>query len=406
MNHYQPTQLSCNRRLKTPPLLWGILMGLAMAASPLFALEYYLSDFEKKGNVADLGMITADGQSFLKVGLSPDLELGPITLGVDVRSYINLNGSTAQLADMTNIAVRKIGFTLDELVSLEYGRHRNIRYGYGLLMNQFRTDSGGSTNEFTHQKAGFKGWLQVDRVRIDGLGTGSNVYGGRVQFDCSDCDTLPLKIGSTYVIDNDGVSTIVQSNTITRPVQSGYSIDIGYPVFGDYVTLFSEYAKLTDQGAGYATGLLVDLFSIRMTAQFRGWTDRFVPSYFNESYESTTYSFDSNPVKADWGGLLGVSLGDEGDPYRVGIQWESFQSQHLLSGAVGWTDLFSTTGVVNYTYPLVAGGLPVINASLLANTNTPFQYIATLKRVYFAQGKYTDTVSVGVKIDASKFFSF
>lgn len=385
---------------------------LALILAPLlwthsaWAVSYFLDEFDKKGNHVNMGFLNVGTQSYYKLGLSPDIEWGPFKVGVDINTYINSSGTTSTLPDTNTISIRKVGYTHDDVASIDYGVQRNVRYGYGLLMNHYRSDAAGGTNEFSAQKAGVKGWLKLDRFRLDALSTGGNVMAGRLEVGCEECPLIPLKVGATYVIDQDGVSSAVNNNLITRPSQSGYAIDIGYPVFGEYLTLFTEYAKLTDQGAGMAAGALVDLFSIRMTAQVRSWTDQFVPGYFDANYESTTFDFKQTTVKGDMGGLLALSVGDEGDPYRAALQWENFRNQQLISGALGWSDFMSTTGVLNYTYPLVTGGLPVVNGSILYQPDkSALSYLTTIKRTYFNNGQYNDTVSVGVRLDVPKLFS-
>lgn len=382
----------------------ALILAPLLVAHTTWGVSYFLEDFDKKGNHASFGFLTVGNQTYFKVGLSPDVELGPLKIGVDVNTYVNASGTGVTLADTNTISIRKVGYTHDDVASIDYGVQRGVRYGYGLLVNQYRTDSGGATNEFSGQKAGVKGWLKIDRVRLDALSTGGNVHAGRLEVACEECPMIPLKVGATYIIDQDGVSSPVNGSLITRPAQSGYAVDIGYPVFGEYLTLFTEYAKLTDQGSGVAAGALLDLFSIRMTAQLRSWSDQFVPGYFDDNYESTTFDFNQTTIKGDMGGLVGLSVGDEGDPYRVGLQWENFRNQQLISGAVGWAELMSTTGVLNYTYPLVTGGLPVINGTILYRPEGSLSYLTTIKRTYFSNGQYNDTVSVGIRLDVAQLF--
>ncbi|NDD66308.1 hypothetical protein EBZ35_01460 [bacterium] len=216
-----------------------ILAPLLMAQSA-WGVSYFLDEFDKKGNQATMGFLTVGNQSYFKLGLSPDIEWGPVKLGIDINTYLNASGSGATLTDTSTLSVRKIGYTHDDVASIDYGVQRGIRYGYGLLVNQYRTDSGGATSEFSAQKAGVKGWVKWDRFRLDALSTGGNVMAGRLEVGCDECPMIPLKVGATYIIDQDGVSSAVNGNQITRPAQSGYALDVGYPVLGEYLTLFTE----------------------------------------------------------------------------------------------------------------------------------------------------------------------
>jgi hypothetical protein len=377
------------------------------AASVSGAIRYSLDDFQGPKYKGDLSIIQANNQSYVKTGLGTDFEWGPLEVGVDTKFYIPTTQGAPYPSDFQFITVRNVAYNHNNQAGFKYGKISDVTYGYGLLMDEYNSSLGGDTSEFTFRKSGLKAYATYGGVRVDGLGTAGNVYGARVSYDLPGITLLdvPVKVGATYVNDTDGLNDVVDSSQVVRSAQSGYGVDIGLPLAGEFLTLYAEYSKLTDQGQGAASGIkgnFLDLVKYR--AEFRVLGSKFVPGYFNTTYEATSFDFDTDAPTARINGFLGsLSVGNPAfSPYSAGLQLESYSDRQLLTAAVGWSRVMNTDGVVNYTVPFQNNGNGLLDASIFFTTGGVFDYVVNTKRVYFNSSMYTESYSVGLRFNADR----
>ncbi|NBV41854.1 hypothetical protein EBR96_03695 [bacterium] len=401
-----------NKKLKPGLNSSGTYIGLAMAimftlGHVLYAsVQYSLDEFEKSSLSSGVGFFQAGGETFLKSTISPDWKVGALEVGLDVNIYAPLKQNGYYPSELQTVVVRSAGYTHNDTFGIKYGRLRQITYGYGMLVDDYDTGSGGESNEFTSRKAGVKTFVAIDPIRIDGLATGGGVYGGRVSYELPaglDLAGIPIRVGATYMTDSDGVNDRVLNSTVSRPQQSGYGFDVGLPFAGDFLTGYFEYAKLVDHGQGIGTGIrgnFFDKFSYKL--EYRRLGIDFIPGYFNNTYEATSFAFRQAPTNELNGMLAAATLGAVGDPYRAGLQYEVYDGINLLTAAVGWSKIGNTTGVINYTVPFQNGGNAVIDSTVLYTTGGVFDYVVNLRRTYVTSSTFTESYAVGVRFNPFK----
>ncbi|MGE4169476.1 MAG: hypothetical protein AB7F28_02010 [Candidatus Margulisiibacteriota bacterium] len=385
-----------------------LLLCTSVMAAPV---AYRLEDFEGPGVMGNAGLVNVQGNSLAKVGISPDLALGPIEVGFDMNAYIPLNGATVP-AELQWFSLRHVGFDFENVAGLKWGRLTNVTYGYGLVMDHYDSGAGGS-GEFTTDKAGVKGYLQLDPIRVDAMVTAKNLKAARLSYLWSDSFLLnwPLAIGTTYVTD-DGVSaTPVPGNSVTRPQVSALGVDLAFPVGGDFLTFYLEGSQLMDKdnailGRGASAGMKGDLMSFfEYRAEYRRLGAGFVPGYFGQDYEASSFTFPTDAPQKDINGFL-ISAGAQvNDIFKVGLGFEGYDDRApLLTGALGWHSLFNTVGVINYSMPFQAQGNHTLSSTIHYKTGGAFDYIVSVKREYVASGAFNETVSVGTQVNLTKAF--
>ena len=278
------------------------------------AVTYLLEDFTTPQLKSELEFIDYNKDRFVKFQLSPNFKFEALEVGFDLNIFTSLNDSSTP-AELQSLVLRKVAYRHYDIAGFEWGRLTNVQFGYGLLVDNYDTGSFGSTS-FNNKKAGFKAFYNFNQIGVEGMWTGTNVVAGRLHYTFYDSPILgsPVKIGVNYIVDRDGVDETVASTRITRPKQSGYSIDVGLPIAGDFLTLYTEYAQMAEQqkGKGISSGLrgyFFDIFNYRF--EYRVLGAYFVPGYFNSTYEATSFSFITDAPKTRLSGYvagLGMSF--------------------------------------------------------------------------------------------------
>ncbi len=371
--------------------------------SAVAGVAYNLEDFEDKGLNAGLSFIRQDNRNFAKVNLSPDLQLGPVGVGLDFNGYLPTDGGTVP-AELQAVNLRMLSYDHNHIAGVKWGRLSHVTFGYGLLMDNYDSGSFGS-REFNNQKAGVLGYGTISNIRVDGMWTASNVRAGRVSYTLSESFLLgsPIVFGANYVTDTDGIDRPIEGRTdrITRPIQSGVGGDIGLPIAGDFLTLYTEYAQLREQGAGSgaAAGMKGTFFGqADYRLEYRRLGAGFVPGFFNGLYEAVSAgplpTTEANGVM----GALGASVMD--GYFKGDIVYEAYDGYDpVLTGAVGWKKVNNTVGVVNYSRAFGKGGAAVAQADVLYYTGGMFDYVVTYKRTYLDAFAFTESYSVGVRLN-------
>lgn len=393
--------------MRIPPLMFVLTAVMALVSMPVMADVYFsLADFEKV-SAPRFSMISAGGSTFAKLSLSPDFKLGPVDLGIDTNLYIPLTAGGYYPAEFNSLVLRRIGYDHNRIAGFEYGRLQNVTYGQGLLMSNYDSGAGGQTNAFSNEKAGVKGYVRLDDVTVKAMYTASNVKAARITYDTPlEMMGVPIVAGATYVTDEDGLNKKIDSNRVTRASQSGYAFDLAYPLGGDFMTVYSEYAKLENYSDGFSAGLRGDLLGMfGYKAEFRTFGVNFVPEYFNRTYEAT--SFDATrdmPGKKLTGFLIGAYGNVMGDYVRLGAEYEMYEDRNLLTAALGWQRLWDTAGVVNYKVPFQNGGQAIVSSEIAYYTNGPVDYVINWKQVAIDKNTKTESYAVGLRFNLHKMF--
>jgi hypothetical protein len=372
------------------------------------AVHYDLTDFQENGIYGGASYLKVGGRDFLKTGFSPDLELGPFSVGFDINIYLPTGADSGPYpSDLSVFALRHVSYD-DGEKGFTWGRLRNVTLGYGLLMDQYDSGMGG-TSEFNTLKAGALGYYNYDDIRFDVMWTVTNVKAARASYTYYDSIIMgsPVIFGATYVEDSDGINENFMDKPIQRERQEGLAIDLGLPIAGDFLTGYLEYAHLYDRGKGGNVGFkgnFFDQFDYRM--EYRRLGAQFVPGYFNTVYEATSFDFDVNaPDELISGYLASLGMTFMDGAFKGGMVYEKYDDRDgLITGALGWSNFSNTTGVLNYTMPFNGKNYRVITADIIYKTNGMMDYICHGKRTYVASGAYIETWSVGTRVDLGRMF--
>ncbi len=388
--------------------LFASILCVLMVSSAAYGLNYQLSDFMEGGSTGmDVGYTLIDSKSFFKAGFTPNVPIGPLEVGLNVNLYFPL-GDYDTPDSVSWLAFRHVAYDYEKKHGFKWGRLQRVTLGNGLLVDNFDSGSGG-TSEFTNDKAGLLAYATIYDAKITAMQTAQNVQALRVQRPIYELGSAPIILGGTYITDTDGVDDDSSGEQVTRPEQSGYEVDISYPIGGPVLTTYIEYAELTDQGKGASTGLrgsIIEVIDYR--AEYRVLGKGFVPGYFNSAYQSTGFDFTSGGLAEETAGFLVNASSSFMNGYaKAGLQYEKYDDINVLSGSLGWRKIGPVTGVINLTKPFNAeDNRAVAIADLYYVTGKIYDLILRVKRVYESTDEYTQSVSVAMKINTSSLLPF
>ena len=387
--------------------LLAFVISLLTLSTTYATIHYDLSEFEEPGTKSNIGLISIDGKNFIKAGLSPDLKLGPIDLGIDANIYLPQNNTGPYPSELSFLTLRYVGYNHKNRHGFKYGRLNNVTLGYGLLMDGYDTGYGGSS-EFTNNKAGFYGYATISNFKSYALWTASNVKGGRLTYTLPafPIKQLPIIFGATYLTDSDGINETYSEKRVSRKEQSAYGVDIGVPIFGELLTSYIEYTQLENHGRGASIGFKGSLIGqVNYRAEYRKLGTDFVPGYFSNAYEATSFDFETDALdKAVSGFLVAADTSFMQDHYKAGLMYEKYDDRDLLTAAVGWRQTSNTVGVINYTVPFQGKDNATSQADILYITGKPIDYVISIKRIYLTSDSFTESYSVGVRFNMDKLF--
>ncbi len=381
-----------------------LLVALSLPA--LADVQFSLADFEKV-SAPRFSMISVGGSMFGKLSLSPDFNLGPVGVGVDSNLYIPMDSSGPYPSEFNSIVLRRVAYDHNKVAGFEYGRLQNVTYGHGLLMNNYDSGAGGATSEFSNEKAGAKGYVRISDLTVNAMYTASQVKAARITYDTPiNLMGVPVVAGATYVTDEDGIDKQVDGNQVSRSSQSGYGFDVAYPLGGEFMTFYSEYAKLENQGEGASVGVRGDLLSMfGYKAEYRTFGANFVPEYFNRAYEATAFNAATDMPGKTLSGFLVGAYGNVFEDYvRLGAEYEFYEDRNLLSAALGWQRLMDTAGVINYKVPFQTGGQAILSSDIAYYTGGPVDYVVHWKQVAIDANTKTESYAVSLRFNMQKMF--
>ena len=273
-------------------------------------------------------------------------------------------------------------------------------------MDDFDTTLGGDSVEYTTSKGGVLGYGTFNNVRGDVLWTPNhlNAYRASYQIDNTPLMGSPIVFGANYVNDSDGVEKF------NRSAQQGYGVDIGLPIAGDFFTLYTEYAQLSESAnnqnqntKGVSAGFKGSVGLVDYKMEYRSLGAGFMPSYFNTTYEATALPTAHSEKVSGFLGSAALNLFD--GYFKVGAMYEKYEDLDMFSAAFGWKEIGKTVGVINYARPLSNGGSSAVaDADILYLTGGSLDYVVHIRREYTNNDTYTESYSVGLRMNLSKLF--
>ena len=364
------------------------------------AVQYDLADFLDQGSTsAGLGLISVDNRPFSKMSLSPNYNFKGLSLGFDLNIYIPMDGNSDIPDGLEWIVFRKVGYNHKGKYGFEWGHLKNLRFGYGLIMDDYDTGSGGGTS-FSQNKTGFYGFGTYQNVKLKTLYTYLNTQALRLETTLSSLKLFntPIIVGGTYVTDTDGVNDSITG--AQRDSQTAYGVDIGVPI-SDLFTLYSEVAQIQNHGKGLSTGFLGDFNNISYRAEYRYLTSDFVPGYFNNSYEATSFDFSSDSLQEDLSGILVAARTEQlnGD-VLAGVQYEYYKDINRITAGIGWKNLTPVTGVINYSKEFSASDNTLGTAVMdfYYETGKWYDIVGQYKWVFLPNNESETYYSIGIQV--------
>jgi hypothetical protein len=395
--------------------IFGLLLCAIISTSAYPIISYDLKDFMNPGTKSSFGVIVVKDKPYFKAGLSPDMQFGPLGLGLDINLYVPLTSNDSVPSEMQWLNFRMLSYDHYDIAGIKWGRLTNIEYGYGLLMDKYDSGSAGSSQEFNTKKAATEVYYndKTLNIGIRAMASATNVKALRVQYTVGDNIAFgkPLIIGGNYIEDSDGVY-IDQDNVSQniKPYQKAYSVDAGIPIFDKALRAYTEVARLENQGDGGEIGLGGSLQPLEYKVAYRILAKGFCPGYFGKWYEANV---SANYLTKDTQGLLayaGISFMD--DYIKTGIMYEAYESQDpIVSWAIGWRKLGPTIGVVNFTRSMSDQNGGVADASIFYEgfpyMPFPADAILSVRRIYRFPNNFDNfdqTFSITVQPNLNKMF--
>lgn len=379
------------------------LFILLFSYSITLGISYNLSDFEQPGLKGDIGIVKVEDKSFAKTTLKPDFNIGALELGLNLNLYFPLNSDDSTPSELANVALRHVAYNHNDWAGFKWGHLSGVTIGQGLLINRYDSGMGGST-EFNSNKAGFLGYADWDTYSVDVLYTGTNVKAARVGVILPYFMLLdtPFELGFTGAEDSDGIDEAINNVAINRNKADGYAVDLTLPVGGDFLTFYTEFAKVNKHGDGATIGLkgnIMDQFSYRLG--YINYGKDFIPSYFNSTYELT--NTPQGLSKGEQGFVLGAESVLFGGYIKAGAEYEYIGDRNVATASLGWQEVQNTIGIINYTVPFNGSSNAVAKADIAYLSGGTVDYVFHIKRVYY-NDKPEDTYSISSRWNLSKLF--
>ena len=189
---------------------------LTICSSSYAAIAYEIGEFEKKGLSSGFSLVKINGNDFGRLSISPDLQLGPVGVGLDINAYLPFAGGDVP-SELQAVNVRFISYDHNNMMGFKWGRLSKVNFGYGLLMDNYDSGSFGTT-EFNSNKAGVLSYVNIEPIKVQAMMTASNVQSARVTFTQADTFLLgsPVILGATVVMDTDGIDRTLKLCIVKR----------------------------------------------------------------------------------------------------------------------------------------------------------------------------------------------
>ncbi|MAH80123.1 MAG: hypothetical protein CMP39_00345 [Rickettsiales bacterium] len=386
-------------------ILLSMLILIMTSLSLNAAVQYRLEDFLDDEGGAGVGFLSIDNRPFVKTSLSPNFKFNSFILGLDFNLYIPTDGNDSIPDGLDWVVFRKVGYDHKSKYGFEWGRLTNMRFGYGMVMDDYDTGAGG-TSEFDQNKTGLYTYATFQNVKIKALISYLNTQAVRVEapFENIKMFGAPLTLGATYVTDTDGVSDSVTG--ATRSAETVYGADVGLPI-SEQFTPYAEAANIENRGSGFSAGFLGAVGDLDYKAEYRYLEAGFVPGYFSPTYEATSFNFDTDSLQEDVSGILvSAKTTQLNGNVLAGAQYELYDEVNRLTAAVGWKNVSPLTGVINYAKEFSAGddtlGTAIMDFYYV--TGKWYDLVGQYKWVFLPNGETDESYSVGIRVVPEELF--
>jgi hypothetical protein len=390
-----------------------IFLAIFQAGVLYAAQQLTLEDFDRSRGL-DASLVNVEGNTFAKAAWHPDFKWSGFELGLDLNVYIPFDSEAPYPNDLEFLVLRHVGYTYKDRAGFKWGHLRNVNFGQGMLMSGY--DSGaGRSGIFNTRKAGFLGFVTLEDYRLDALYTATNVQGARLSGPIPKLSLMGVSFyaGATYIQDSDGVEYVESGQTISRPAQDGYELDVYWPIGGMFLTVYGAYSELSNRldkvngidGNGGSVGVRGDMMGLLYyKAAYVRLGEGFVPNYFNSTYEVTSISKEDILTEAVDGYLAGLGTNFGGSRFKLGVEYERYGDRNLMTANAGWVDLGPISGVINYTVPFQGSKNRIAQADIVYQTGRGLTYNFNIRRAYTDNNNYIETYGVSTTIDLKKFF--
>ncbi|PIS31779.1 hypothetical protein COT42_00090 [Candidatus Saganbacteria bacterium CG08_land_8_20_14_0_20_45_16] len=231
-----------------------------------------------------LGFIKVGSKEVTNLSWRPNFKLGVLGLGLDINYALGEEKPNGY----ENIVLRYVEYD-DGSRGLRYGIIESLTWGHGLLIKNYTNWLAGLILLNNDQLALLGYATLQERYVVRGLWSKTGVMGLRLEEKVNPM----LKLGQTYIVDNDGV---MLSGTTEVQKVAGVGLDATVPLPLNFEA-FAEWAQLVGHGSGFSTGLswAYDLLvaDASFLAAYRMLDNGFVPGYFGQDYETNPINLTS-----------------------------------------------------------------------------------------------------------------
>ncbi len=355
-----------------------------------FILVILLGIFTLSVTAQNKGIVTGgagvnfiDGKAFYSLRLAPELALGKVGLGLDLRIDLDSTGSIRKenfndASDFLSI-IRYVRYgQKKDPVFVSVGSLDHYTLGHGSLINQYNNSpsidkrSIGLALDLDFDKFGFE---SIYSDFSQGSVLGFRGYARPLQF--TTLASIPvlgkMEVGASFASDfneyagvtsgyidpADGKFVVLNDRKETQM----FGIDLGFPIVRTSVLnvdLYADYAKIVDFGDGASSGVLVSLSGMGLlTADVRferRWmNDQFIPAYFNSLYEIERFRLSGGSVISKVKQLSAVTTSDRGSYGVVSVKAANLVE---VAGSYQRTDFDPNSGVLSLRAEVTNDQLP------------------------------------------------
>ena len=350
------------------------------------------------------GVIKSGDETAMKISLVTDYKEAPWGLGLNF-NYIAPEDKKP--ADVDMVVLRYAEYD-DGVWGLRLGILENMNYGYGLIMDNYSTNTQGSSLQ-SNSQLGLSFYTKAYPIGVAAFMARSNVYGVRLteSFWPDLVFGRPLILGQTFMADSDGVNT---STGVVGRGQAALGIDAAVPLIDNFWDVYSEAASLlgTDSKKNNVSGLSLGTIvqfspQAKFNLRYISFEAGFVPGYFNSQYEVSPVDLSSTNTAASNGFLATLGL-DYAPLFSFSGTYSSFKGYDASLLAVATSEMPNKVKVVvSYEQPKFGSlsDLSSNNANYKADLYYPMDknmVIFHYKRIYLSGGVMDTSTSVEYQI--------
>lgn len=358
-------------------------MKKSLILSCLLGLFFFNVSAQNTGSITGgAGLNFIDGKAFYSLRLAPELSLGKVGLGLDLRIDLDSTGSIRKenfndASDFLSI-IRYIRYgQKKDPVFVSVGSIDNYTLGHGSLVNQYNNSpsidkrSIGLALDLDFDKFGFE---SIYSDFSQGSVLGLRGYVRPLQY--TTLSKIPvlgnLEVGASFASDFNQYAGVTSGyidpsgNFIVlsdRKETQMYGIDLGLPILRSSmlnIDLYADYAKIVDFGDGASSGVLFGLNGLGVvTADLkfeRRWmNNQFIPAYFNSLYEIERFRLSGASVVSKIKQLSAVTTTDRGYFGMLSVKAANLVA---VAGSYQRTDFDPNSGVLSLRTEVTNDQLP------------------------------------------------